>query len=76
MTAILTDHDGKTLKKLHRYNTRHKSLPNIPKNACTNYLKSSLCNCTRKFATLSLETQQIPVLGKFISACKSEIIAM
>ena len=30
-TAILTDHEGKTLKKLHRYNTRHKSLPNIPK---------------------------------------------
>ena len=75
-TAILTDHEGKTLKKLHRYNTRHKSLPNIPKNACTNYLKSSLCNCTRKFATLSLETQQIPVLSKFISACKSEINAM
>ena len=73
-TAILTDHDGKTLKKLHCYNTRQKSNPNMPKNACTNYLKSSLCNCTRKFTTLTLETQQISTLSKFIISCKLEIV--
>ena len=44
-TAIQTDHQGKSLKKKHTYNTRQKGNLNTPGKVCTNYLKSSLCNC-------------------------------
>ena len=70
----LHDHKGTLLKKKHRYNTRHKSLPNAPKAQSQHYLNSIFCASIREFQTLKGETRKIPVFSKFVSECKNVIM--
>ena len=50
------DSNNESLKKQHRYSTRNKELPNLPKNMNKAYKESYLCMGLKTFQTLPVET--------------------
>ena len=47
LEIINCDQNNQSLQKLHNYNTRKKSVPNVPRSRTKFYLRSFLCNGIR-----------------------------
>ena len=65
-----SDSTNKSLAKQHKYDTRHKDLPNLPKNPNKTYMNSFLCMGPKSFQTLPVETKLKPNIKSFTSSCK------
>ena len=74
MNCIHTDQFGRSLKKVHGYNTSNKDLPYKPKVKTSHYLNSLLFKCTSEFMTLKDETKSALTLSAFNYRCKNELI--
>ena len=74
MNCVNTDQFGRSLKKVHRYNTRNRELPYKPKVKTSQYLNSLLCKSTSEFLTLKDETRSSLTLSSFNHRCKNELL--
>ena len=70
ITLCYFDSNNKSLIKEHKYQTRHKTLPNLPKNANKTYITSFLCMGPKAYQTLPIETQLKTNFRNFITSCK------
>ena len=60
LTCLFTDSKDRTLRKTHKYNTRHKEIPNVPVMSSTKYRNSYMYMCMKEytFATQSNDDRQ------------------
>ena len=65
------DSKNKSLTKQHKYQTRHKELPNLPKNMNKTYKNSFLCMGPKSFQALPVETQLRSNIKSFTISCKN-----
>ena len=72
--CTLTDSRGSSLVKTHRYNTRGKNIPNVPKVSCSKYLKSVLCMGPKSYSLLDLCIKSCNSLGSFVKHVKQKIL--
>ena len=56
--ALLTDHRSVSITKLHKYGTRLKGIPNLPKASPTKYRKSFLCKAISVYNSLPTKLVQ------------------
>ena len=74
-SLIVSDHTGKNLSKLHRYNTRHKNLLNKPKASSKAYPDCIIYKGTDALQSLKAETREKPNLQSFINSCKKDFLS-
>ena len=72
---LLTYSNQRSLIKKHRYNTRQKNLPNMPKPKNEKYKKSFLCASIKQYGILEISTRHLPTLKSFVIACKNKLLA-
>ena len=60
-----TNQHGDSLLKQHKYNTRHKRLPNMARSHCKIYNTSYLCSSVKDYQKLSLNVRKADDLKKF-----------
>ena len=70
----LSDSMNKKLSKQHRYNTRHRTTPYLPKNASHSYIDSFLCKGPQSLISVSAEIKMKRSLSSFIKCCKTLLI--
>ena len=75
ITLCYLDNNNKSLTKQHKYQTRHKTLPNLPRNVNKIYINSFLCMGPKSYQTLPVETQLKQNIRGFISSCKSYLFS-
>ena len=73
-TICLEDSKNKSLLPKHHYNTRNKSIPNLPIRANKGYRDSFLIRGPRSILTLDKEIQTSPNLTIFTLRCKKLLI--
>ena len=64
------DHKRQFTQKLHRYQTRNKSIPNLPNVSGNKYRCSFLFQSIRHYATVDKTVRQLPTLQMFTKRCK------
>ena len=72
--ACESDMNKKSLSKSHRYNTRYKSILNLPKANCSNYKNSFLVRCITDYSSLPVELKSITNEGLFVKLCKYHLL--
>ena len=72
--ALLSDQHNKNLGKTHGYNTRHKSIPNLPRANNSRYRSSYLFQAISVYSKLPESVTKQPTLKSFISRCKQHLI--
>ena len=68
---LKTNQHGETLLKQHKYNTRHKKLPNMARSHCKMYSTSYLCSSVRDYQKLSLNMRKTENSKKFSNLLKN-----
>ena len=71
---MIIDHRSKSTQKLHRYETRNKSIPNLPNVSGNKYRSSFLFQSIRHYATVDETVRQIPTLQMFTKQCKKSLL--
>ena len=71
---LLSDQHNKSLGKMHGYNTRHKSIPNLPRANNSRYRSSYLFQAISAYSKLPDSVTKQPNLKSFISRCKHHLI--
>ena len=72
--ALLADQHNRSLTKMHKYDTRHKVVPNLPKATHSKYRNSYLFQAVSLYSKLpDCITKQLCVKG-FTSKCKDYLI--
>ena len=69
------DSKNQSLNKTHKYGTRNKSVPNLPKKMNKLYRNSFLCKGPQSWLTLSVETREKYNLKSFIKKCKENLLS-
>ena len=69
------DSKNKSLTKQHKYQTRHKELPNLPRNMNKTYKNSFLCMGPKSFQALPVETQLRSNIKSFTMSCKKHLLS-
>ena len=69
------DSNNQSLNKTHKYGTRNKSVPNLPKKMNKLYRNSFLCKGPQSWLTLSVETREKYNLKSFIKKCKENLLS-
>ena len=69
------DSKNQSLNKTHKYGTRNKSVPNLPKKMNKLYRNSFLCKGPQSWLTLSVETREANNLKSFIKKCKENLLS-
>ena len=72
--ACESDINKKSLLKSHHYNTRNKSILNLPKAACSNYKNSFLFHCTMDYSSLLSNIKQVTNESLFMQLCKIHLL--
>ena len=72
--CAITDHKGNALSKGHRYNTRNKSLPNVPKAKNAKYLSSIFCQGSIEYCKLPYDIKKIRNYKLFTHKCKTMLL--
>ena len=54
-----TDNKGKSLQKTHKYNTRTKNIPKLPKAQTKPYKNSFLSKCINDYQTIPKELREL-----------------
>ena len=67
--------DGKTLTKQHKYNTRLKNIPNLPKTRTKQYNHNFLCKCIKDYQIVKKEIRQIENMKKFSGKLKEIVLS-
>ena len=62
-------------KKVHRYPTRNKNLPNIQQHANSVFVWSFMCKCLSIYMSLPVITKQEPSLASFVNRLKNQLMA-
>ena len=68
------DSTNNILSKQHKYDTRYKKNPYLPKNASHNYINSFLCRGPQSLLTLNVETRMNKNINSFIRHCKNLLL--
>ena len=66
-----TDNKGKSLQKTHKYNTRTKNIPKLPKTQTKLYKNSFLSKCINDYQTIPRELREITNSKLFIKKYKN-----
>ena len=74
-SCTYTDAKGCSLKKTHRYNTRQKDTPNLPKAKTSKYLMSVFCRGIKLYNELPNYTKMKKSLAGFCSVCKKTYLS-
>ena len=69
------DSKNKRLTKQHKYQTRHKELPNLPRNMNKTYKNSFLCMGPKSFQALPVEAQLRSNIKSFTMSCKKHLLS-
>ena len=72
--VLLTDHVGKTLKKQHKYNTRQKDNPNLPKHQSRLYSDSFLVRSIKNYSEVSATVKNSKNIHQFAQCIKEAAI--
>ena len=72
--ALLQDQHNQSLQKTHRYNTRHKSVPNLPKAINSRYQNSYLFQAVSTYSKLPEHVTKQTHLKGFTSKCKNYLM--
>ena len=72
--ALLSDHYNNNLGKTHRYNTRHKTIPNLPRASNSRYRSSYLFQATSVYSKLPDSVTTQTNLKNFSNRCKHHLI--
>ena len=70
----LEDSQCQSLLPSHKYNTRNKNLPNLPKNACKLYKDSFLYKAPRSIMMLNKKINMSTSLNQFKKSCKEVLL--
>ena len=70
-----TDNLGRSLEKAHKYNTRTKNIPNLPKTHTKQYRNSFLCNCITDYQTVPIEIRQLKNSKTFSKKLNSLVLS-
>ena len=70
----MLDSKNQELTKQHKYSTRYKRTPYLPKNATQQYKSSFLCKGPQSLLTLNVETIMKPNLHSFVKHCKGLLL--
>ena len=62
-------------KKVHRYPTRNKTLPNIQQHMNSTFNQSFMCKCLSVNMSLPGITKQAPILASFVNRLKNQLKA-
>ena len=68
------DHKNQSIQKIHRYETRTKSIPNLPNVIGNKYRCSFLFQSIRHYATVDETVRQLPTLQLFTNKCKKVLL--
>ena len=69
-----TNQHGKSLIKVYKYNTRHKSFPNLARTHCKVYNTSYLCSSIRDYQKLNSEIRKTKTLKTFTFSLKHTLL--
>ena len=73
-TTLTTDHNTKTLTKLHKYNTRYKNIPNNHMVKVKQYNKSFLSTSLRDTQPFMFITQCLRNIKHFTNQIRKELL--
>ena len=73
--CTVNDQHGKSLKKIHTYNTRHKEIYNLPKARTQKYLESIFCKGTQSMLLIESRIRDCSNLGLFVHHCKKWLLS-
>ena len=71
---MTVDHRSQSIQKTHRYQTRNKSIPNLPNVLNSKYRSSYLFQLIKYYATLEESVRQLPTLRMFTRKCKETLL--
>ena len=71
---LWTDSKNKSLQKTHRYDTRSRNLPSLPKALCKNYHQNFQMHCIKEYMTVPVETRTINTLPRFVRKINKVLI--
>ena len=74
-TACMFDHNKSNLNKSHRYQTRHKKIPNVPIRMNKQYRASFLNKGSQSLLTIKAEIKDKPNLKSFSYALKEHLLS-
>ena len=69
-----TDSTGNSLMKTHQYNTRGKTVPNLPVSKSSRYLKSILCAGPKLYSMLDTNMKEAKSCKAFVNKLKKELL--
>ena len=72
--CLLTEHCDRTTEKMHSYNTRHKSTPNLPHAKTRKYRNSLLFSTIQSYMHLPLDCKDSKTLVSFVKKCKTMLL--
>ena len=70
MNNMTQDHNCQSIIKSHRYSTRRKTTPNLPRVSGSKYRSSFLFNSIREYSALDNSLKQSKNLCIFVKNCK------
>ena len=68
--CMLTDHRDASVQKTHKYQTRHKEIPNLPQVTSSKYRLSFLFTSISEYSKLSPELKEAKNLSAFVKCLK------
>ena len=71
---MMTDHQNKSTMKVHNYNTRNKSTPNLPTVTGSKYRSSFLFQSISNYISLDLHIRNSPTINSFVRHCKGLLL--
>ena len=74
VVCAMTDHKGRSLQKQHKYNTRHKIVPNLPIVKSSRYLNGIFCMGYKEYIVLSTELKNSRTLQGFARKCHTRLL--
>ena len=72
--CLITDSKNKSLIKKHAYNTRHKSIPNVPTMHTSLYHNSFMHECIKEYSVVSGSINTNVTLKVFTNKCKEHYL--
>ena len=74
LKALQTDHYDRSTTKSHRYETRYRTVPNLPKATHSRYRNSYLFQAVSVYSKLPVIITNQTVLKGFASKCKAYLL--
>ena len=71
---LWTDSKQLSLKKTHKYSTRHKDLPTLPKAMCKSYHNNFQLHCIKNYVAVPVETRESRTLKLFVKSVKKSFL--